>query len=147
MSTRDRYRRLGALAASALLVISACSDWTQAEPAQGPPTKVTPNPIDDLVVVQGTTLTDNNEAVSACVQLYLWSSTGSISEWEIYAVDDLLVDPEGTTRDGHEAICAVGETPGPFVFELPAGNMVYGWYTACTSGCSAPFEHPYVATG
>ncbi len=122
------------------VVLGSCTGLATAEPAVGPPTEGPPMPIDQNVTVIDLTLTDTNETVGRCVQLYLWAKADTQAEWKLFAVDDTLLGADGLTADGHEAICSVGETSGPFVYNLPARGMVEGWYTACTTGCSEPFE-------
>lgn len=89
-------------------VIGAIWGWpwstlNQATPAPSPPAWAPPGGYDSNVVLNTLTdtrdrwgsVTDRNKVVYTCARTYAWALTDTGADWQLYAVDTILVDPEG----------------------------------------------------
>jgi hypothetical protein len=157
----SRSSRMVFLIIGPLLVIAAWmgaiwmrSTLNQAMPAPGPPEWAPPGGYDSNVVLNTPwtlgdrwgSVTDHNQIVHTCARTYVWANIDAgAADWQLYAVDTILVDPEGRNEYGgrSESGCGVGEREGPWNHQIPEpGEFAPGWYSVCTAGCTQPFEMP-----
>lgn len=88
-------------------------------------------------------VTDHNQIVYTCARTYLWAITDAGANWQLYAVDTILVDRDGRNEYGgrSESGCGVSELEGPRSNLIPGlADLAPGWYSVCTAGCTQPFE-------
>ncbi|MFQ5522480.1 MAG: hypothetical protein ACE5F5_02755 [Acidimicrobiia bacterium] len=142
MTATDLYR-YGTPVLALVLLLSACAaqGLVLPTPAPGRPTSATPSPIDLLVTVEGDRVTDSNEITSSCVFLYMWADTAEGQHWQLVAINRTLLDAQGQDAEGKNIFCDTAGHFGPRSYRIPLWKVPAGWYTACASGCSEPFEH------
>jgi hypothetical protein len=123
----------------------------QATPAPGLPVWAPPGGYDSNVVFKTPltigdrwgSVTDHNQTVYTCARTYVWAVTDAGADWQLYAVDTILVDPEGKDEYGvrSEGLCGVAQREGPRSNLIPApSELAPGWYSVCTGGCTQPFQ-------
>ena len=142
MTATIRYR-YGSMLLALVLILSACAaqGFALPTPAPGPPFGATPSPIDPLVTVEGDQVTDSNEITPSCVFLYMWADTAEGQRWQPVAMNLTLLDAKGQDAEGKNIFCDLAGHFGPRSYRIPLWKIPAGWYTACASGCSEPFEH------